>query len=42
MKQITLLLATSALLFSCRKTACLPPVTPTTTLEGCWFGDNNS
>lgn len=42
MKQITLLLATSALLFSCRKTTCTPPVTPATTLVGCWFGSDNS
>ena len=42
MKQITLLLATSALLFSCRKTECTPPVTPATSLVGCWFGANGA
>lgn len=39
MKSLTLILATSALLFSCRKTPCTPP-TNKHTLEGCWFGDN--
>ena len=42
MKQITLLLATSALLFSCRKTECTPPPTNKPTLVGCWLGEYGS
>lgn len=42
MKQITLLLATSALLFSCRKTECTLPPTNKPTLVCCWFGSYNS
>ena len=42
MKQITLLLATSALLFSCRKTECTLPITNKPTLVGCWFGEYGS
>lgn len=42
MKQITLLLATSALLFSCRKTECTPQPTNKPTLVGCWFGSYGS
>ena len=41
MKSLTLILATSALLFSCRKTPCTPP-TNKHTLEGCWFGSYGS
>lgn len=42
MKQITLLLATSALLFSCRKTVCTLPPTNKPTLVGCWLGEYGS